>query len=153
MLACNLQPGQQAYVLHEHQIIPAKPGPEGLCTLSRLIDLLEPRPKLGTVQFDFSGLSPGDFHSWRMDYSQLCLDSSGGWPVQTGDLLSKARKAIGRTFEGWKGGDYTMGPESTIVIAEPGDPGGTYGHGYTTISGVRGSDDDTILLTEERQIP
>lgn len=141
-----------AHVMHEHQIIPAKAGPEGFGTLGELISMLSSRPAEGTVQFDFSGLNPGSFHSWRMDYSQLCLDTRGQWPVKTGSLLAQAQEAIGQTFQGWKGGDYTMSEETSIVVAHPGDPGGCYAYGFTTIIGAYASDEDTVLLTSEMKI-
>lgn len=64
----------------------------------------------------------GDPMSYRGDYSDLAFA-----PVENariGDMLNHAKSALGATFTGYKGGDYTMGEYSTCYIAEYGTSAG-----------------------------
>lgn len=45
-------------------------------------------------------------HSWRGDYMQLAFEPASN--VTVGEMLADARSALGATFTGWKGGEYTM---------------------------------------------
>jgi hypothetical protein len=77
--------------------------------LGALIALLERLPPSMPV-----GL--GHAHSWRGNYSQLAFAPN---PEATAShALTQARRAVGRTFEGWKGGDYTM-DEDTLCWVSP----------------------------------
>lgn len=61
----------------------------------------------------------GNPHSWRGRYEELSFE-----PVEettVGKLLEEAKGCIGRTFCGYKGGEYTMSERSTVNIDE-------YGH-------------------------
>ncbi len=46
-------------------------------------------------------------HSYRGYYEQLAFEPAANASI--GSMLQAARSALGATFEGWKGGDYTMG--------------------------------------------
>ncbi len=71
---------------------------------------------------------PGEFHCWRGSYCDLALSPETwdrtaphhhirGIYVTVGDILEKTKNAIGATFEGYKGSDYTMSEESALWIA------------------------------------
>lgn len=48
--------------------------------------------------------------------------------VSVGDMLAAARSALGDTFQGWKGGEYTMKEwTSCWLVEEEGDCGETLG--------------------------
>lgn len=51
-------------------------------------------------------------HSWRGDYSELAFEIAENITVR--EMLDEAQWAVGRTFQGWKGGDYPM-REGTFV--------------------------------------
>ena len=96
------------------------PAPYQTFTLKTFAEALEKLPPDLPVLLD--GQPVGPYHSWRGDYSEIAL----GWQewdrqqaaVQTvGELLAATRGAIGETFDGWKGGLYTMF-EWTNVYAE-----------------------------------
>jgi hypothetical protein len=56
----------------------------------------------------------GNPHSWRGSYYELAFE-----PVQNisiGEMLETAGRCIGRTFSGWKGGDFEMHEYTTIHI-------------------------------------
>lgn len=68
-------------------------------------------------------LSHGFFHphSWRGDYAELAFEPKAN--VSVGDMLESARSALGATYEGYKGGSYTMGEYSEVYLAEYGNTG------------------------------
>ena len=93
-------------------------------TLGQIIDKLE---KIGTktedgkdktIQFDFGSAIPTTLDSWRGAYDELALgyelsgyDGEGDWENTTAEkLLQELKSAIGKHFEGWKGGNYKIIP-------------------------------------------
>lgn len=48
----------------------------------------------------------GKPHSWRGSYDELSFEPVKDTTV--GEMLADARSAVGKTFIGWKGGEYTM---------------------------------------------
>lgn len=65
-------------------------------------------------------------HSYRGYYDELAFEVCAN--VTVGDMLAAARSAVGRTFEGWKGGDYTMDTSSLVhLVQEEGCCGETLG--------------------------
>lgn len=84
--------------------------------LKNLIEWLEKQDENAVVPYGF-----GEPHSYRGDYSQLAFD-----PVENakiGDMLAHARSALGETFEGYKGGEFTMNEYTDCYIAEYGTCG------------------------------
>ena len=66
----------------------------------------------------------GDPDSYRGWYERVAFEPVG--PTTVGEMLTHARSAVGATFEGWKGGRYTMDVDTVVHIAERGE---TDGHG------------------------
>jgi hypothetical protein len=60
-------------------------------------------------------------HSWRGDYMELAFEPVAN--IRIGDMLAAARSAVGATYQGWKGGDYTMGEFSDCWLARRGEAG------------------------------
>lgn len=63
----------------------------------------------------------GQLGSYRGYYNQLTIYRSNGIghgadapPVTVAELLADARDADGKTFTGYKGGDYTMGLDTAV---------------------------------------
>lgn len=52
-------------------------------------------------------LGIGEPCSWRGDYSELAFIEAKN--ITVGDMLRNAESALGDTFTGWKGGEFTMG--------------------------------------------
>ena len=88
-------------------------------TLGKLIRLLEGEDPANQVRFDFGGLVPRQLDSWRGVYAELALGYDDQWrnPVTVAELLVELRSAIGKTFTGYKGGDFKM-DEGTKVWAD-----------------------------------
>jgi len=129
-------------------------------TLGRLISELEKiEPKQGddeqNVVFDFEFLFPTTLDSWRGSYDELalgwdyggyapsdCADHNNRQNTKLTDLVQELKGAIGKTFTGWKGGDYVMSEDTPIWVANPGNTGNT------TISEVVGNGYEVILMTQ-----
>jgi len=55
-------------------------------------------------------------HSYRGDYRELAFEARES--VTVGEMLSDARSALGTTYEGWKGGDYTMSKDAYVWVVQ-----------------------------------
>ena len=89
-------------------------------TLSKLIEFLEKRNPNQIVEFGF-----GRPMSYRGDYSQLAFEPKRS--VTIGEMLTHAKSALGKTFTGYKGGEYTMDDYTDCWLAEYGSCGETIG--------------------------
>jgi len=58
-------------------------------------------------------------HSWRGVYAELAFEPAND--VTISSMLAEAEGAVGRTFEGWKGGDFTMNRDTEIHISIEGE--------------------------------
>jgi hypothetical protein len=110
--------------------------------LGQIIDALKECDQGSLVEYrgHIDGPAPIGLDSWRGSYEQLALgyvnDHNRGFELLTvADLLANCEAAVGKTFEGWKGGLFVMSRatpvwvsnrgdyERTVVLAvEPGDP-------------------------------
>jgi hypothetical protein len=86
------------------------PEPEHLC-LGTLIERLEKEDPARVVMPGFA--AP---HSHRGDYSHVAFEIRPSATV--GAMLADARSALGATYEGWKGGDYTMDKWTPVHIVQ-----------------------------------
>lgn len=114
-------------------------------TLGEVIDELKRAEPGATVQFDFCYTAPTTVASYRGYYNELAIgwqpathDAESGtyWPLAS-TILERLEDAVGKTFEGYKGGDYTMDRGTTLYVANWGDSGGTVisriDHEYGTV--------------------
>lgn len=82
-----------------------------------------------SVQFDFGSAIPTTLGSWRGSYDELALgyeltgySGEGDYGSMTVDkLLEELEGAIGKTFTGWKGGDFVMSKDTPIWVSNTGD--------------------------------
>jgi hypothetical protein len=87
-------------------------------TLQDLID--------GLKKLNPATIAPRGFHnphSWRGVYAELAFEPTEG-PVTVGEMLATAESALGQTYEGWKGGDFTMNGHTDVHIDYEGQYGG-----------------------------
>jgi hypothetical protein len=84
--------------------------------LSQLIAKLEEANPSHTVAMGF--YHP---HSYRGDYRDLAFEPRAN--VTVGEMLSCAREALGSTYQGYKGGDFTMGEYADVWLANEGGEG------------------------------
>lgn len=86
--------------------------------LGDLIETLEALPADAPIRFR-DGTIPNGLVSWRGSYDELTIDSGIAGKTDTvGKLLQDARAADGKTFHGYKGGEYAMNLH-TPVWADP----------------------------------
>ena len=64
-------------------------------------------------------------HSYRGYYDELAFEPCAD--ISVGEMLAAARSALGSTYQGYKGGDFTMGEYTEVWLAERGDCGETIG--------------------------
>lgn len=113
-----------------------------IMSLQALILALEKRPADQPVYLDFCNAVPGGLHSWRGIYAELAVGwDAEGKPETVAQWLDRFRGAIGETYEGYKGGHYTMDRHTPVHVDNWGDYSGT------SIVGVRGDSWRTIFVT------
>ena len=67
-------------------------------------------------------LYPTGFDSYRGYYSDLALEyDTENKFITVGELLKKAEDCIGKTFTGYKGGEFTMTKDTTLWIGNYGE--------------------------------
>ncbi len=89
-------------------------------TLDQLISALEAAPQDLLVPIGFA--CP---HSYRGYYKDLAFEPKVDTTV--GEMLACARSALGQTFEGYKGGEYTMRGHTDVWFAHQGFTGEAIG--------------------------
>lgn len=85
-------------------------------TLGRLIGELEALPPDRLI------VGLGKPMSYRGYYCDLAFDPTDA-PEPVSALLARCRNAMGKVFEGYKGGDYMMGATTPVWVARYGDCG------------------------------
>lgn len=111
-------------------------------TLGAFVDALAAAEPERSVYFDWCRLTPTCFDSYRGYYDQLALGVALHGNVTAGALAGAAKRAIGTTFEGWKGGDYKMTRSTPLWVDNPGEATGTQ------IVGVR--DDGWAIIIQTK---
>jgi hypothetical protein len=124
-------------------------------TLGQLIEKIEAIVKKGykchddsepTVRYDFEYLFPTTIDSWRGSYAELALNfETSGEELPVSKFLELLKSAVGKTFEGYKGGDFIMDERTPIWVAN-------YSHsGNTAVVDVLDCDYQVILVTGYRE--
>ena len=85
--------------------------------LGELIQKLEEADPNLTVRMGF-----GSPHSYRGYYDELAFEPAPNVPV--GSMLKAARSALGKTFTGYKGGEFTMDKYTNVWISRYGEASG-----------------------------
>lgn len=92
----------------------------GAYTLGDLITALQSAPEDECVRFDFGGFTPTGFDSYRGYYRFLALDYKEiHWNERSTvkQFLKECEETNGKTFTGYKGGDFTMDLKTPIWLA------------------------------------
>ena len=96
--------------------------------LGELILKLETvKDKSVNIHFDFEHAYPTELGSWRGSYEELAIEfefEEGSYPI-VADFLKQLRDAIGATYQGYKGGEFTMGKNTPVWVANYGNSGNT----------------------------
>ena len=117
-------------------------------TLGSLIDQLKARPQDQPVVFEFGRMQPTSINSYRGYYDQLALGfEMPSWDAKdatVATLLGLCQDVDGKVLEGYKGGDYLMGRDTEVWVANWGETCSTW------LVGVTGDDYETRLITAYR---
>jgi len=121
-------------------------------TLGELILKLDPIVKNqkdgeeATVRYDFEYLFPTSIDSWRGSYNELALNfETQGEEMKVSEFLNMLKECIGKTFTGYKGGDFTMHKGTPIWVAN-------YSHsGNTAVIDVVDNGYVVLLITGYRE--
>lgn len=89
-------------------------------TLGGLIARLEPCDNTLSVYFDFGHFAPTRLDSFRGYYEQLALGYAEEEAPSVTELLAELRGALGKTFSGYKGGEYVMNGHTPVWAANYG---------------------------------
>ncbi len=111
-------------------------------TLGEIILLLKAQPPDNIVKLDFCGDNPYGVGSYRGYYEDLALEYSLNKPeIKVANLLKEFEFAVGRTFEGYKGGDFIMDTKTLVWVAQYGDCG-------RMLINITSKDNVTIIHTQ-----
>jgi len=83
-------------------------------TLGGIIAALEAEDPARILPYGFN-----EPHSYRGHYEELAFEPAEN--ITVGEMLAACRSALGATFQGWKGGDYTMDADTECWIAVRGE--------------------------------
>jgi hypothetical protein len=91
------------------------------------------------VTFDVPKYHPTYVDSWRGSYGELALNyETSGKPLSVLALIAELKQAVGRTFTGYKGGDFLMGKTTPVWVAN-----------YAMSMGFREDDDTAVVDVRE----
>jgi hypothetical protein len=110
-------------------------------TLGAMIEAIKDMPEDTPVVFDSGETGPTGPHSYRGYYSDLAFGDEPG-VVTVGILLHDCTNALGKTFQGYKGGDFTMHKNTPLWRAE-------YGCCGRAIVDIRDEAGRLVLVTKE----
>jgi hypothetical protein len=98
----------------------------GTTKLKSLIETLERAPQDADIEFDFCNLVPTSVASYRGYYDHLAIGWTGEHErPKASMILATLKDANGKTFEGYKGGSYRMGPNTPVWVCNYGHTSGT----------------------------
>jgi hypothetical protein len=111
-------------------------------TLGKMVDILKGSdPTLPVIFGGADTGSPGDEDSYRGYYSDLSFGRTD-IEVTVASFLEQCSKALGGTYEGYKGGDFNMAADTPIWCA-------AYGCCGNAIMEAIQSDGKLILVTRD----
>lgn len=113
-------------------------------TLGEMVILLENADQTKPVRFT-NGRSPGYYDSYRGYYEFVAVDPCDD-PITVAEFLELTKVAIGATYAGYKGGNFTMSKNTPVWISHYGEASGwcvsaiTELDTYVEIGGIREDD-------------
>lgn len=112
-------------------------------TLGDLVEKLSASDPAHFVIYDLvEGVSPSAPESYRGYYCDLSFPPAST-PITVAELRKEAADAIGRTFEGYKGGDFTMHADTPLWASPYGSANGV------AIMDAKQIDGRVVLITKQ----
>lgn len=82
-----------------------------------------------TIKYNHEYAEFGDLDSYRGYYQELAVDR-GRSDKTVGQVIEQLKEACGKTFIGYKGGEFTMHGGTDVYFAEYGNTGPIVDHVY-----------------------
>lgn len=93
----------------------------GVMRLGSFIQGLKGCDPEADIQFDFYGYVPTTLDSYRGYYDHLAFGFADTDIPKVKDVLAQCEDALGKTFEGYKGGDFTMSEDTPLWVGNYGE--------------------------------
>lgn len=114
-------------------------------TIGGLLESLRRFDSEADVFFDFCRTSPTRISSYRGYYDHPALGwtdtGRAGEITKVRELIEELEAALGKSYEGWKGGTYHYNLKSSLFIDNPGNATDTYPVGVESRYG------DAVIVT------
>ena len=119
-------------------------------TLGELIEQLEKVPNKDLPVILDGCYYPSGLSSWRGDYAELAIEYDGDVRMFLSKFLEMLKGAVGKTYDGYKGGLYKMRSDTPLWVANYGTTQGFKNGGdhYQAVSDVLWSDRGIFILTD-----
>lgn len=116
-------------------------------TLGEIIDKCEAVGGDADVVFDFEYAVPRGLDSWRGVYAELALsfDFDRGEALNLPEFVAMLKEAVGKTYYGYKGGEFTMSRGTPVWVAN------YRNSGNTAVIGVRDCGYQVVIETGYRE--
>lgn len=114
-------------------------------TLGEIIDRCEAIGDDAEVVFDFEYAAPRKLDSWRGVYAELALSFGFDGGPKLPEFVSMLKEAVGKEFDGYKGGEFLMTRETPVWVANYGNSGNT------AVIGVRDCGYQVVIETGYRE--
>lgn len=111
-------------------------------TLGQAIEQLEKLDPDLPIFFDWNRNHPSRPQSYRGHYSDLAIGFTAAQSYHVREMLISLRGVLGKTLEGYKGGDIIMDADTPLWAANYGDTG-------RAIIGIESSPDAVIFVTKQ----
>jgi len=95
------------------------------------------------VAFEFEYLKPTGLSSWRGSYRELAIEFDGGKEYSVKEFIKELKGAVGKTYQGYKGGDFLMGKATPLWVANDGNSG------ETAVVDIRDDTYNVYLVTKQ----
>lgn len=97
------------------------------------------------VVYDFGHFYPQKLMSWRGIYAELALDYVDNQktnPLKGKEFLELLKEAVGKEFEGYKGGEFRMSKDTPVWVAN-------WSHsGHTAVSDIVDCGYHVVIMTK-----
>jgi len=93
-----------------------------LIKILKSFEFLDEVEKTEQVVFDFGYFSPTSLCSWRGAYEELAIDYDDvdyEKIINLKQFIELLENAVGKSFEGWKGGMFTMHEDTPLWVSKP----------------------------------
>jgi hypothetical protein len=96
------------------------------------------------VLFNFEKARPTCLSSWRGSYCEIAFEYNNESEPKTAEkIIADLKEAIGKTYIGYKGGDFVMGKNTPVWVSNYGESD------HRGVVGVEERADAIILLTAD----